>query len=344
MNSARSLPLVEVWPKRRSSLQLHQPVEERPRRLPRLEWRSRSGNALHASPLGEPGEVLAVNLTAGCAHQCAYCSARAYSAYPGDEVVYLYARTPEMVHEELARLRKKPRAVFLSPSTDPFPPSLAVQRETAGVIEVLASHGVESWLMTRGLIRPSAWRTLEAHREFVKVTVGLTTLERRLQRTLEPLAAPPRLRLRQIARLRKLGIPVQAALEPLIPEVTDTRSNLMELLEALAHVGVRQVTAGYLFLRPGIQHNLVQALQPHVWSEAVPAAFADGPFLKGAHLAAARYLPKHRRQRGYAALMALAANLGMAIRVCALTNPDFQGSRASAGEPLARQRLLSFLS
>ena len=43
---------------------------------------------------------------------------------------------------------------------------------------------------------------------------------------LEPLTASPRLRLRQIRRLRDLGIPVQVALEPLVPGLTDTRDNL----------------------------------------------------------------------------------------------------------------------
>ena len=42
------------------------------------------------------------------------------------------------------------------------------------------------------------------------------------------------MRLRQIERLHRLGIPVQAAVDPLIPEVTDTPDNLRSLLEALA--------------------------------------------------------------------------------------------------------------
>src|SRR5205085_5203841 len=135
--------------------------------------------------------------------------------------------------------------VYLCPSTDPFPPLAEVQAETARVVAVLGEHGVQAWLKTRGWIRPAALEVLAAHRERVKVTVGLTTLDRTMQRVLEPLAAPPRLRLRQIKQLHSLGISVQVALEPLVPGLTDTRANLTAVLDALALAGVHQVTTGY---------------------------------------------------------------------------------------------------
>src|SRR5262249_37398997 len=154
--------------------------------------------------------------------------------------VKLFSGTAEQVAWELAGRRQRPRAVFLSPTTDPFPPLLEVQTETVRVIEVLARQGIDVWLMTRGHIWPFAQKTLAAHPERVRVTVGLTTVDRKLQRILEPLAAPPALRLEQLADLRGCGVAVQAALEPLIPTMTDTRANLLAVLEALAAVGVQQ--------------------------------------------------------------------------------------------------------
>jgi DNA repair photolyase len=278
----------------------------------------------------------------GCVQRCGFCSARAHPIHPGDDTVFLFADTAERLERELANLRRRPRAVFISPATDPFPPSLEIQAETVRVVEVLARHQVDAWLITRGYIRPFALRQLEACREHVRVNIGLTTLDRDLQRALEPLAAPPHLRLRQIERLRSVGIPVQVGLEPLIPSLTDTRTNLTKLLGALAQVGVQHVTTSYLFLRPGIQNNLVHALKAHSLDEAVLDAFEDGPLLKGKALAAARYLPRSVRQRGYAALMALAANFGITVSVCGLTNPDFQPARKAPGRQESRQRLLSF--
>lgn len=263
---------------------------------------------------------------------------RAYAGYAGDDVVYLFSDTVERLTEELAK--QKPRAVFVSPGTDPFPPLAEVQAETCRVVETLAQHGVEAWIMTRGYIRPAAMEVLVAHRAWVKVTVGITTSDRKLQRVLEPLTAPPRLRLRQIGQLRESGVAVQVALEPLVPGLTDTTENLREPLEELAALGIRRVTAGYMFLRQGIRDNLVQALQPLGWDEKVLSAFAGGPVLETTGVAPARYLPKARRQRGYSALMALAAGLGITVSVSGVTNPDFCPPRRGDVSLAATQRSL----
>jgi hypothetical protein len=236
--------------------------------------------------------------------------------------------------------------VFLSPATDPFPPLAEIQAETARVVEILAKHGVEAWLMTRGYIRPLALDVLAAHPEHVRVTLALTTLDRNTQRILEPLTAPPHLRLRQIGELRRLGVPVQVALDPLVPGLTDTRENLASVLEALAGVGVRHVTAGYLFLRPGIRENLIRALEPYGWEQLVLDAFIGGPFLRGDGMPAAQYLPKARRQRGYAALMALAAGLGISVTVSGISNPDFTVPRQATSmiDPPRRMLLAQFMA
>jgi DNA repair photolyase len=236
------------------------------------------------------------------------------------------------VDEELSRRRALPRAVIISPASDPFPPSSEVQAETIRVVHVLASRGVEAWLMTRGFIRPFALKSLTEHAGSVKVLVGLTTLDRSMQRLLEQGAASPRLRLRQIARLTQSGIRVQVALDPLFPGLTDTRANLEPVLAELARLGVRKVTAGYLFLRPGITENLQATLQPRGWDDRVLDAYAEGPMLAGDGIAPARYLPRVRRQRGYAALMALASRHGIHVQVSALSNPDFASPRPAASE------------
>jgi DNA repair photolyase len=312
-----------------------------PVRLPRVQRIERKNHGLHASPFADQPDVLSLNLTRGCVHRCPFCSVRAHAAYTGNDLIYLFANTAKQLEKELSIRRTLPRAVLISPSTDPFPPNAQIQAEAVSVIEVLAKHKVEAWIMTRGLIRPSARAILEAHRSWVKVTVGLMTLDRALQRRLEPLCASPRLRLKQIIDLRFRHIPVQVALEPLIPGLTDTRECLAPLLGELAGAGVRHVRTSYLFLRSGIQDNLVQALEPIGRDQSVLEAFSGGPILAAGGIAAARYLPKSRRQRGYAALMALAAEYGMTVSVCGATNPDFSAPRSSPAEARSSLSLFS---
>jgi DNA repair photolyase len=322
MSAEAILPLVPaIRPSRDEKRSRRSPV----RALPRVEWSERHGSVLHHVPLGKNDDVMGLSLIAG--RGLGFCFANAPATCPREEVVFLFADTAEQLSAELSAEPGHPRAVFVSASADPFAPLTEVQTETSKVVEVLAAHGVEAWLMTRGFIRPRALRVLEANRKWVRLTIGLTTLDRGLQRLLEPLAAPPQMRLQQIAHLQSLGISVQVSLEPLVPGLTDSRANLIALLEALAAIRVRHVTAGYLSLRPGSRDEIVEALTAHEVADVVIPEFEGGPFLKGRFAPAAQYLPKLRRQRGYAALMALAASLGITVGVCRLSNPDFQLSR-----------------
>lgn len=331
MNAACSLPLCPAD----GPLTLPEANRDSSAPLPRVERIMRRGPLLHAGPLPGRPDVLSLNLAQGCAHRCAVCSVRAYPSYRGDDVIYLAADAPARLAAELKARRQRPRAVYLSPATDPFMPLAEVQQETGRLVEVLAAHGVEAWLMTRGYIRPGVFDVLTRHRPWVKVTVGITTLNRARQRRLEPLAAPPRLRLRQIARLRAEGIAVGVQVAPLVPGITDERDNLVDLLAGLASVGVTHVSAGYMFVRAGIETNLARAL-PGNAGPAVLGEFANGPVLAAGGIMAARYLPRRRRQHGYAALMTLAAEHGIRVSVCGLTNPDFgpPAVPAKPGHPL----------
>ena len=136
---------------------------------------------------------------------------------------------------------------------------------------------------------------------------------------------------------------MQVALEPLIPGLTDTREGLTPVLEALARLGVRHLRTSYLYLRTGIEENLMGALEPAGLAPAVLEAFAGGPILSSGTITPARYLPKARRQRGYAALMALAAGFGITVSVCGTTNPDFCVPRSATAEK-PRRPLLTCLN
>lgn len=291
----------------------------------RLQPTKRRGPVVLPGPIAGRCDVLCLDLMPGCGHGCPFCFA---SSRPAPEAVSYYEGTALELEAELATRRTPVRAVVIGTASDPFPPWAEVQAETARVVGVLASRGIEACLMTRGYIRPEALRVLAVHRQRVRVTVGLLTPDRAVQRILEPGTAPPKLRLRQIRRLRSLGVAVQAALEPLLPGVTDMPAHLAPVFEALAALGIQQVVVGYLVLRPSPEEWFVRLLEAHGWDEAVLGAFADAPVLRWGRMPAARYLPKPRRQRGYAALMALGARWGITVRINAITNPDFQARPA----------------
>jgi hypothetical protein len=55
-------------------------------------------------------------------------------------------------------------------------------------------------------------------------------------------------------------------------------------------------------------------------------------------------LPKSRRQRGYAALMAMAAVHGITVSVCSATNPDFSTPAPALSSAPSRVPLFSRLA
>jgi DNA repair photolyase len=277
---------------------------------------------LCAGPFANQPDILSIQHLQGCVMGCVFCPSR--STGGGD--ARLVRDAARRLREELEELPRLPRAVFISPHGDPFPPLSDIQMESVSLVEVLAREGVESWLMTRGYMRPAARAVLAGHADRVKVTVAMTTVDRSLQRLLEPLTTSPSLRLRMLRDLRRAGIACQVAAEPLIPGVTDTRENLEPLLEALAGAGVQHMTVSYLYLRPRIEETLQAALAPHGLDGLALDEFERGPIL-GNRQNAARYLPRSRRQHGYAAVMALAAGFGISVGINPLSNPDFTPGR-----------------
>jgi len=292
-------------------------------RRPVLEQTPRRSAVLSPSALECLRETATINLTQGCAHRCTYCYARAYTNYPGDQRVLLYDNIPARLADELARKRKPPRQVYFSPSTDCFGPYRELQRATYQTMKLLLERGIGVSFVTKGYIRPAFLPLFERYAGLVHAQIGLNTADPHLARLLEPLAATPRQRLRNLQRLIAHGISTEARIDPMLPRVTDTPARLSELCEALARCGVVRISAAYLHLRPGIRAFLRRELPGPVLRNRVLAAFENGPWvvLSGAE-ANIQVLPLPYRRRGFERLRSIAARHGLQVQVCACKNPD----------------------
>jgi DNA repair photolyase len=289
-------------------------------RIPHSEFVLRPG------PFADRTDVWSLNLARGCAHRCGFCSARALPDYPGDQAVYLFDGLPARLAVELTARNDKPRIVLVGPSTDPFQPLPEIQQETLEVVRVLSRYGVTSWLSTRGSIEPNVLDELAEHRDQIRITVSLATVDSEIQAAVEPGAASVGERLQFITELKALNIPVEVGLEPLLPNLTDHRDHLHAMLESLADREINAVSASYLVLRPGVREQLEREWASYSWLDLVLSAYADSVTLRDGHQIA-QFLAKSRRQRGYALLMSLAADFGISVRLNSLNNPDFSAPR-----------------
>ncbi|MFO0966808.1 MAG: hypothetical protein U0793_14645 [Gemmataceae bacterium] len=95
------------------------------------------------------------------------------------------------------------------------------------------------------------FRILADFPEQIILFIGLTSLDDARNRSVEPGCPPATARLANFALAREYNLPyLLCRFDPTLPGVDDAPGKLLELLEAVARHGARQVSAAYLFLTP----------------------------------------------------------------------------------------------
>lgn len=288
-----------------------------------IDFIERKGYVLTRSTLKCLSQVASINPSLGCVHQCAYCYARGYSIYPGDGRVLVYGNMPEKLKNELSTRRKLPAYVFFSPICDVLQPIPQVLMVTYELMKVLLEYGIGINLLTKGRIPTKFLELFSHYKKLVHVQIGITTVDRDIQTKIEPYAATPQERILNIKRLIEIGITPEVKLDPLIPGVTDTESNLTTLLEALQGFGVNSTGINYLFLRPQIKKNLYKAL---VNTPFLPKILDHYQNSKSINLLAEQSrviaLDVYYRKRAYEQISRWARDFGIYAYVCGCKNPD----------------------
>lgn len=283
----------------------------------------REGHVLTRPTLKCLSQVASINPTLGCIHQCAYCYARGYSIYPGDGKVLVYGNMPEKLKKELPSRRKLPAYVFFSPTCDVLQPIPQVLKITYELMKVLLEYGVGINLLTKGRISTKFLQLFGQYKELVHIQIGITTLDRDVQKKLEPYAATPLERIRNIEQLCSLGITPEVKLDPLIPGITDTQSNLTTLFKTLQGFGVNSTAINYLFLRPQIKKNLYKALGNSPILQGILKHYQNA---KSIHLLAEQSrvvaLDVAYRKHAYEQISEWARAFGIHAYVCGCKNPD----------------------
>ncbi len=288
-----------------------------------LLLQERKSSVLSPSTLKCLNDTPTLNPTAGCVHICSYCYARGYSNYPGDGTVILYTNLVEKLEHELSRKRKAPGFVYFSPSCDAFQPVKQVLDTAYSLMALLLERGIGVSFLTKGRI-PDRFITLfKSHSNNVQAHIGITTLNRQLQKLIEPHAATPKARLKNINTLINIGILPEIKFDPLIPELTDSNNNLEPLFKILNKSGIKSVGLNYLFLRPIIYKNIREALGHTKALKKISQAFCDNVNLKLlASKSRVKALNLHFRKKQYKTITLLAERYGIETYVCGCKNPD----------------------
>ena len=171
------------------------------------------------------------------------------------------------MQKELPRKKRRPQAVYFSPSSDVFQPVPDVLEMTYAIFDYLLSAGIGIAFLTKGIIPRKHMELLKAHPGQVRAQVGLITHDDRLLKIFEPWAANAGTRLTQIKELSEAGIKTQVRLDPILPGLTDDEDTLQTLLEKISQAGVKTIAASILFLRPAISGSLRKGIEDKLISE-----------------------------------------------------------------------------
>ena len=195
-----------------------------------------------------------INPYRGCEHGCVYCFARPTHAYMGlspglDFEAKLFAKpdAAKLLERELAKPGYKPRVIAIGTNTDPYQPIEKEWRIMRQILEVLnrANHPVAIVTKSALVMRDIDILKDMAARNLVRVGLSVTTLDRKLARTMEPRAATPPRRLEAIQALSEAGIRTSIMVAPIIPALND--HEIERILDAGKAAGALE--ASYVILR-----------------------------------------------------------------------------------------------
>jgi DNA repair photolyase len=214
----------------------------------------------------------------GCAHRCTFCYVRAFEARadrPWDDrygaSIRVKTNVAEVLRRELARRSWQREPVAIGAATDPYQPAEGRYRLTRACIEAFAEAESPFSIITRGplVVRDIDVLAQAARRAEVSVSFSVPTLDLEIWRRTEPGTAPPRQRLRAVARLVEAGIDARVGMAPILPGLSDRPELLADVVREARAAGATGIWANLLYLRPGTREHFLNALERD-WPELLP--------------------------------------------------------------------------
>lgn len=193
-----------------------------------------------------------------CGHGCLYCDGRAERYHVEGEFdrdIVVRENLPELLAEELPRLREAGVISIGSGISDAYQPLEARLQLMRRCAEVLALHEFPVTLMTKSalVLRDlDLWKQVNARGGFM-LLLSLVHPRDATRAVFEPGASTVEERLTTLRAFRDAGCATGVLAMPLLPWITDTPEATSVLYERVADSGVDWMMPGGLTLRPGRQ-------------------------------------------------------------------------------------------
>jgi len=169
-----------------------------------------------------PDADYVVNPYVGCQHACNYCYAEFMKRFTNhDEDWGSFVDVKANALDVLGNIeRVRGKKVLFSSVTDPYHPVEARYQLTRKLLQALVPAQPRVEILTKGRM---VTRDIDILTKYDDATVGVSiaTLDENASRSIEPLAALPRLRLDAIKKCKEAGLKTYVFLSPIFPGITE---------------------------------------------------------------------------------------------------------------------------
>ncbi len=184
-----------------------------------------------------------MNIYRGCSHGCIYCDSRSECYHNDDfETVSVKQDALRIIRDDL---RRKVRTGVISTGamSDPYNPFEKKELLTRHALELVYAYGFGIAIATKSTLVCRDIDILKDIRGFAPVLVKLTitTADDVLAGKIEPYAPKPSERLEALARLSDAGIPTAVLLMPVLPFITDSKANILDIVKRAKEAGARYI-------------------------------------------------------------------------------------------------------
>ena len=243
-----------------------------------------------------------VNLTIGCEFGCIYCH---YNDWVKDEYPAFINQTFDI--SPVYTKKRIPKVVYLSPYSEPF--SSKAKDLAYDLMSFLLPKGTCIWILTKSVIPDNIIKLIKKYPSQVEVGVGITNLDKKRNRIIEPNCPSAEERLANLKKLKKTGCRYGVRMDPLIPLIDDTPDTLHKTIEKFAQLGVKELISSYLI----IPASLLWRLKKINLLQKTLALFTEkSPTTAGIALS----IPLEMKKEKYSQMHSICKSYGVTFRIC----------------------------
>ena len=207
-------------------------------------------------------EGLTINPYNGCQHRCGYC----YATYEWSQEFYdhIYAKinATDLLSKQIQSWKGNIiNPVMIASATDAYQPAELKYSLTRKCVEVLQEFEIPYYIFTKSSLIE---RDLELHTRYSHncfVVWSITTNNENIKRIVEPGTPPSKSVFKVIEKFCKSDIKCVINIDPILPLVTDSNEDIVNIIDSANDVGVKYVSGAILRLRYDIWERMKYILQ-----------------------------------------------------------------------------------